>query len=203
MSLDSLENKAISIRGKEYVLVKDRVLAFNEAYPNGSIFTELVENGDRVTIKATVTPDVDKPARVFTGYSQAVWGQGNINTTAATENCETSAVGRALAMMGIGVIESLASADEVHKASNDPRASTKPVAKPPVASQKPQVSNLSDSDDPFDGFVDDFGGREVPTDNTQSNGQKKCEDCFKYYTPKPGTEKFSTKCVSCFIKSRK
>ena len=50
-------------------------------------------------VKAFVVPDVDKPQRMFTGYSQAKRGDGFINKTSALENAETSAVGRALAMM--------------------------------------------------------------------------------------------------------
>lgn len=116
----NLKDKAISIKGKKYVLVSDRVLFFNQEYPNGSIVTELVSDptAEMVVIKATVTPDVDKPERKFTGYSQAVWGEGMVNKTAALENAETSAVGRALGMMGIGVLDSIASADEVNKAVN-------------------------------------------------------------------------------------
>ena len=98
-------------------MVKDRILAFNEFYPNGSIVTEIVSQPDskQIIVKATVTPDVKNPARIFVDFSQAVIGQGMINTTSALENASTSAVGRALAYMGIGVIESVASADEVTK----------------------------------------------------------------------------------------
>lgn len=107
----------VDIKGKEYVLVKDRVLAFNDIYPNGSIQTELVSPIDSkiVVIKATVMPDVKNPTRVFVDYSQAVIGQGMVNMTAALENASTSATGRALALMGIGVVESIASADEMVK----------------------------------------------------------------------------------------
>lgn len=101
------------------MLVKDRVLHFHEVFPKGSIKTEvdqvLSEFGKWV-VKATVTPDIETPERTFTGYSQADSSQGMIDKTAGLENAETSAVGRALAMMGIGVIESIASADEMHKA---------------------------------------------------------------------------------------
>lgn len=119
-----MENKqdlpTINIKGKQYVLVKDRILAFNELYPNGSITTELISPIDSktVVIKATVIPDVKNPTRCFSDYSQAVIGQGTVNTTAAMENASTSACGRALAYLGIGVIESIASADEVIKATN-------------------------------------------------------------------------------------
>jgi len=113
-----LKEKAIKIQGKDYVLVSDRILYFNETYPNGSIQTQMVDAlGDStIVIKALVTPDVENPNRVFTGYSQAVIGQGMVNKTAALENAESSAVGRALGMMGIGVIDSIASVDEMHKA---------------------------------------------------------------------------------------
>lgn len=113
----------INIKGKEYTMVKDRIVYFNETYPNGSIVTELVSppNAERVVIRAIVTPDVGTPSRVFIDYSQAVVGDGQINRTSALENASTSAVGRALAYMGIGVIESVASADEVKKAISFPR----------------------------------------------------------------------------------
>lgn len=110
----------VDIKGKEYVLVKDRVLAFNEKYPKGCIITELISALDSETVifRAEVFPEgMGIGFRKFTGWSQAVKGDGYINKTAALENAETSAVGRALAMMGIGVIESIASADEIHKAT--------------------------------------------------------------------------------------
>lgn len=110
----------IQIKNQKYVQVKDRILYFNETYPNGSINTDLVSPIDSKTIvvKAMVIPDVKMPERFFSDYSQAVIGQGMVNQTAAMENASTSAVGRALGFMGIGIIESVASADEVHKAIN-------------------------------------------------------------------------------------
>lgn len=117
MSDKQLADKAIQIQGKDYVLVSDRIIYFNDNYPKGSINTELISDyaSDIIVVKAIVRPeDTD---RAFTGYSQAVKGAGFINKTAALENAETSAVGRALAMMGIGVIDSVASADEINKAT--------------------------------------------------------------------------------------
>lgn len=115
-----LKEKAVDINGKKYVLVSDRVIYFNEKYKNGSIKTKLITEptSEYIIIKATVTPDVDKPNAIFTGYAQEKIGDGYINKTSALENAETSAVGRALAMMGIGVIDSIASIDEINKAKN-------------------------------------------------------------------------------------
>lgn len=132
----NLRQKAVKIKGKDYVLVSDRILAFNEGYPHGWINTELVSNPDSKTyiVKAIVTPDIERPERTFTGYSQATIGQGMVNQTAALENAETSAVGRALGMMGIGVLDSIASADEMVKAGayrpQRPQAPKKPVFTP-------------------------------------------------------------------------
>ena len=119
MTDKTLKDKAIQFKGKAYVLVSDRVNYFNEVYPDGSIQTQLISKptADMVVVKAIVTPDA-KEQRFFTGYSQAKWSDTSsfVNKTSALENCETSAVGRALAFMGIGVIDSIASVDEIKKA---------------------------------------------------------------------------------------
>jgi hypothetical protein len=135
-----LKDKAINIKGKQYVLVSDRVIYFNEAYPEGSITTELVSTPDAQTviIKATIRPDT---LRTFTGYSQATWGDGYINKTSALENAETSAVGRALAFMGIGVLESIASVDEINKAN------TYPARQWPAKSKAPTIKKQENWDD--------------------------------------------------------
>ena len=142
MSEKTLEDKAIDFKGKKYVLVSDRVIYFNEKYPEGSITTELISvpDADTVIVKATAKPN-DK--QIFTGYSQATWGEGYINKTSALENAETSAVGRALAFMGIGVIESIASIDEINKTT------TKKVGRKDYQAKNAQ--DKADGVDPLDG----------------------------------------------------
>lgn len=129
MTDKQLKNKAIDIKGKQYVLVSDRILFFNETYPNWCIQTTLITQptDDVVMIRAIVIPDVTEEKRVFTGYAQEKWGEWFINKTSALENAETSAVGRALAMMWIGVIDSIASVDEINKATNRAKQDTTPV----------------------------------------------------------------------------
>lgn len=130
MADKSLKAKAIDIKGKKYVLVADRILFFNEQHPNGKIETIFISeySDQRVVMKAIVTPDVNEPSRYFTGFSQALWDDGYINKTSAIENCETSAIGRALAMMGIGVIDSVASVDEINKSEMQAKMSISPKA---------------------------------------------------------------------------
>jgi len=119
-----LIKKAIDIKGKKYVLVSDRILAFNEMYEDASITTEYnyLSELNMFVVEAIVSCEKG----MFVGHSQAVIGDGYINKTSALENAETSAVGRALAMMGIGVIDSVASVDEINKASyNDIKVNNK------------------------------------------------------------------------------
>lgn len=117
--------KTVNIRGKEYTLVESRIAFFNQNNPRGSIRTEIIgEPQEWVFVRALVTPDVEKPERVFTGHSQAKW-VGNINGQSALENAESSAIGRALAAMGLGggasydeMVKCGATTDEPAKAEN-------------------------------------------------------------------------------------
>lgn len=121
----------INIKGKEYVTVAQRILAFNELYENGMIETEVsyLDEKGAVRARAKVTPDVDKPNRYFIGHSEELRTSTGVNQTSATENCETSAIGRALGMMGIGVIEAIASVDEITKAQNQEKTQRIEVVK--------------------------------------------------------------------------
>jgi len=113
-----LKDKAINLKGKKYVQVADRILYFNETYKNGCIRTRLLSTPEQThyVVEAKVIPDTTATERYFSGLSQAKLGDPGANKDAALENAETSAVGRALAMMGIGVIDSVASSDEMAKA---------------------------------------------------------------------------------------
>jgi len=103
--------KTINIRGKEYIPVVERVKEFHKLYPKGSITTECSNVENRVIAKAIV--DLGD-GRKFSGYSQSEYGKGMMGGV-ALEVAETSAVGRALGFANIGLIDSIASADELRK----------------------------------------------------------------------------------------
>lgn len=107
--------KKIELKGKKYVCVFARVAAFRELCPDGTITTDIISLEDGVvTMKASV---MDESGRLLaTGYAQEKETSSYVNKTSFIENCETSAVGRALGMLGIGVDESMASAEEVANA---------------------------------------------------------------------------------------
>ena len=92
----------IEIKGNGYVPVKERIKAFRMMYPEGGISTEIMHFDDnKVVIKAVIT---DPEGRILaTGHACEVNGSTNINKMSFVENCETSAIGRALGAMGIGM----------------------------------------------------------------------------------------------------
>jgi len=104
----------INIHGKEYKTVAERVNEFRSANPLWSIESDLIkDDGTIVQIKSVVK---DESGRVIgTGFAEEVRGSTNINKTSALENCETSAIGRALACIGLGGSQ-YASANEVSDA---------------------------------------------------------------------------------------
>ena len=104
----------IPVKGKQYVMVNERVKAFREICPNGTITAEIVDHKDGVvTMRATIA---DGDLVLATGYAQEKETSSYINKTSYIENCETSAVGRALGFAGIGIDGSMASAEEVANA---------------------------------------------------------------------------------------
>ena len=118
--------KPIDIKGKEYSEVCERIKAFRMLYPEGAIETEMLSNENGVCVfKANVyaqvieienpltTATIEKKVLLGTGHAYEKENSTFINKTSYIENCETSAVGRALAMCGIGIDKSIASAEEV------------------------------------------------------------------------------------------
>lgn len=109
------EIKAIDIKGKEYVEVNQRIKAFRMVYPMGTIETEMISNENGVCIfRATISDDECHVLATGTAYEKE--DSTFINKTSYIENCETSAVGRALGMCGFGIDTSIASAEEVKNA---------------------------------------------------------------------------------------
>ena len=108
---------------ENYETVEDRLKLFWKDNPDGRIETEIVHittDGTCVTIKAELYKDLTDARPVTTGTAQETKGQGGFaNADAWMENCETSAIGRALGCLGIGIDESYASANEVVNAINN------------------------------------------------------------------------------------
>lgn len=124
----------VDIHGKQYKTVALRVNEFRQQFLVGDgwgIQTKLLEcSSEQVVVQAYIVDP--KGVTVGSGLAQETW-TGQINRTSALENCETSAIGRALASIGFAG-EEYASANEVQNAvaqqnagkTNQPGPTTKP-----------------------------------------------------------------------------
>lgn len=107
-----------SIKGKEYAEVNQRIKAFRMVYPTGAIITDMVQNENGICIfRADIRNEEGDLIATGTAYEKE--NSTFINKTSYIENCETSAVGRALGMAGFGIDTSVASAEEVQNAINN------------------------------------------------------------------------------------
>ena len=114
--------KTIEIKNKEYAEVNQRIKAFRMVYPEGFIKTTMESNENGVCVFRAVVgfydPTTPYLREVVLGTGTAFERQDAsfINKTSYIENCETSAIGRALGMVGFGIDVSIASAEEVQNA---------------------------------------------------------------------------------------
>ena len=129
--------KTTDIKGKGYAEVNQRIKAFRMVYPQGTIETKMISNQNGVcifeakvysapykctnsTIDGVITVDTQHQGVLLaTGTAYEKENSTFINKTSYIENCETSAVGRALGMAGFGIDTSAASAEEVQNAINN------------------------------------------------------------------------------------
>ena len=106
--------KTTDIKGSDYAEVNQRIKAFKMVYPEGSIRTEMQSNENGICVFRAYVYNGCNLLATGTAYEKE--GSTFINKTSYIENCETSAVGRALGMAGFGIDTSVASAEEVQNA---------------------------------------------------------------------------------------
>ena len=136
--------------GKKYTEVFVRVEAFRQAFGTdlGVDTSILVDDGKRVVVKATIISK--EGLTVGSGLAEEIRGQGEVNKASALENAETSAIGRALASLGLHG-GSYASANEIaavqrkEKAIEQrkkPNISVHPLDPEPEPESEPGLLNL-------------------------------------------------------------
>lgn len=110
--------RTTQIKGKSYAEVCERIKAFRMVYPDGFILTRINshENGMIVFTASVGFYENGEAFTIGTGTAYEKEGSTQINRTSYIENCETSAVGRALGMAGFGIDTSVASKEEVEQA---------------------------------------------------------------------------------------
>ena len=138
---------------ENYETVEERLKVFWKDNPNARINTEIAhitEDGTCVTIRAEVFKQEDDARPVATGIAQETKGQGGFaNADAWMENCETSAIGRALA-------------NWKYQGSNKPRPSAEEMSKvvkedTPKTPSKKEVAKITN--DSAEKFAEDIGAK--------------------------------------------
>ena len=143
--IERKDKKTGQTLSKEYNTVDQRISGFRELFPEGSIVTEIVshENGV-VLMKATAYDDLGRI--LATGHALEKESASYINQTSYIENCETSAIGRCLGIIGIGLTDAVASAEEI-KGQID-------------AEQKRTDDNINGTYDELKDLYDKAGGKD-------------------------------------------
>jgi hypothetical protein len=140
-----MDSGIINIRGKEYQTVALRVQKFRAAHPTWTIRSEIVHiDADQVLMRAEI---LDESGRLLAdGFAEEWRASSQINKTSAVENCQTSAIGRALACAGFGGSE-FASADELAKALRHQSAvvATPPAAQDVMAAAMARIAAANDA----------------------------------------------------------
>jgi hypothetical protein len=127
---------------EDYETVEDRLKVYWKEHPDGRIFTEVIEHTlQRFIVKASIYRTEVDAYPWTTGFAEETVSTRGVNSTSALENCETSAIGRALA--------------NANYAAKGKRPSREEMAKVNQAQPKPFAEKLADKitvekeDDPW------------------------------------------------------
>jgi hypothetical protein len=110
---------------EEYITVHERIEKFYAKWPQGRILTSIVEH-DReagfILIRAEVYREPDDALPAATGHAYELRSAGHVQQGSYVEVCETSSVGRALALLGFEVRRGVASREEVERGAKKQQA---------------------------------------------------------------------------------
>ena len=140
MKITTLKNDKTGKVIGDYVEVNQRIKAFRRLFPMGVIETRMLSNENGVCIfRAEISDDNGELLATGTAYEKE--DSTFINETSYIENCETSAVGRALGMLALGIDTNVASAEEVQNAVANQE---QPVEKKATEGQLAVLNKLPD-----------------------------------------------------------
>lgn len=127
-------------------------------YPKGSIETEMINNENGTCIFRAIIYTTNENGKYILGTGTAYEKEGSsfINKTSYIENCETSAVGRALGMCGFGIDTSIASYEEVANAIEQQTEEVK-INKTMEKALRELIKNNNISNEKVLNILEDFG----------------------------------------------
>ena len=133
----------MSFNPADYAEVAERLPLFWKDCPRGRIITDIiVDDGTRIVMRAELYADIGDLVPTTTGFAEEIRGSSMVNKTSALENCETSAIGRALANYQFQGSKKRASLEEMVKVY---RQGEQAVDAPAAA---PRTASLGSSSEP-------------------------------------------------------
>ena len=162
----------------DYIPVNERVAAFYEAHPEGSLQSEVIElNDHRVVMRGYAYRSADDAKPGIGHASQEIPGNTSFTKGSEVENCETSAWGRAIAALGFEVKRGIATAEDVRNKQDSPSGNGRAVPSP----ARPFAAPV---DDPYADLPNEWEDHGKPT------GEDTCPEHDIRWTLKPaGTSK--------------
>lgn len=120
----------------EYITVSERIEKFYAKFPQGRILTNIIEHSAEtgfILIRAEVYRDPEDTLPAATGHAYELRSAGHVQAGSYVEVCETSSVGRALALLGFEVRRGVASREEVIRGAKKQQAAAAATAAPATA----------------------------------------------------------------------
>ena len=111
----------------EYITVHERIEKFYAKFPQGRIITTIIQHNEEtgfVLMRAEVYREPDDALPAATGHAYELRSAGHVQAGSYVEVCETSSVGRALALLGFEVRRGVASREEVIRGARKQQAAT-------------------------------------------------------------------------------
>jgi hypothetical protein len=140
---------------QDYVTVAERIEKFYQRHENGRIVTHIIEHDAErgfILMRAEIYRNLDDALPAATGHAYEFKSEGYVQRTSYIEVCETSCVGRALAMAGFEVRRGIASREEMEKATRAARADAarekEKAAPAPPAKQNPAAQQAATANQP-------------------------------------------------------
>jgi pyruvate/2-oxoglutarate dehydrogenase complex dihydrolipoamide acyltransferase (E2) component len=125
----------------EYITVHERIEKFYAKFPNGRILTSVVEHNAEtgfVLIRAEIYRDPEDTLPAATGHAYELRSAGHVQQGSYVEVCETSSVGRALALLGFEVRRGVASREELERGARKQQATPAPARQPAKPAPPPE-----------------------------------------------------------------
>src|SRR5215210_1363731 len=127
----------------EYITVSERIEKFYAKFPQGRIITAIIEHNEEtgfILMRAEVYREPDDALPAATGHAYELRSAGHVQAGSYVEVCETSSVGRSLALLGFEVRRGVASREEVIRGARKQQAAAAPAppAERPAPAQAPE-----------------------------------------------------------------